>query len=140
MNTNPTCEDAAGGDDVACNQFMADGEVRRALSYIYDYDTAISDIYDGFAIPLHGPIPLGMPYVETQDPTFSFDLDMAASILDAAGHTCDDHDDDANTPCQRFDGKAIRLFYNDGNVNREANANLMAQNLDAVGILSLIHI
>ncbi len=134
MNTNPTCEDAAGGDDVACNQFMADGEVRKALSYIYDYDTAISDIYDGFAIPLHGPIPLGMPYVETQHPTFSFDLNMAASILDAAGYTCDDHDSDANTPCQRFSGDAIRVFYNDGNVNREANANLLAQNLDAVGI------
>lgn len=134
MNTNPTCEDPAGGDDVACNQFMADGEVRKALSFVYDYDTAISDIYDGFAIPLHGPIPLGMPFVETQDPTFYFDLDMAASILDTAGYTCDDHDSDANTPCQRFGGEAIRVFYNDGNVAREANANLLAQNLDAVGI------
>lgn len=138
MNTNPTCEDAAGGDDVPCNQFMADGEVRKALSYIYDYDTAISDIYDGFAIPLHGPIPLGMPFVETQHATFSYDLDMAASILDAAGYTCDDLDSDASTPCQRFNGDAIRLYYNDGNVNREANADLMAQNLDAVGIAAAV--
>ena len=134
MNTNPTCEGADGADDYACNQFMANGDVRRALSYIYDYDTAISDIYDGFAIPLHGPIPLGMPYVETQHPTFSFDLDMAASILDAAGYPCEDLDADSSTPCQRFGGDAIRVFYNDGNVNREANANLLAQNLDAVGI------
>jgi peptide/nickel transport system substrate-binding protein len=136
MNTNPTIEGTDG--DVAHNQFMADGEVRKALSYIYDYDTAISDVYDGFGIPLHGPIPLGMPFVETQHATFSYDLDMARSILDTAGYTCDDHDSDADTPCQRFNGEAIRLFFNDGNVNREANANLMAQNLDLVGIANTV--
>jgi peptide/nickel transport system substrate-binding protein len=138
MNTNPTCEGADGADDFACNQFMADGEVRKALSYIYDYDTAISDIYDGFAIPLYGPIPLGMPFVETQDATFSFNLDTAETILDNAGYTCADHDSDTNTPCQRFNGDAIRIFFNDGNVNREANANLLAQNLDAVGIANSV--
>ena len=139
-NTNPTCETDADGDgnDDACNQFMADGEVRKALSYIYDYDTAISDIYDGFAIPLHGPIPLGMPFVETQHATFSFDLTAAAETLDAAGYPCEDHDSDASTDCRRFGGTAIRLFYNDGNVNREANANLMAQTLESVGIAAQV--
>ena len=46
MNTNPTCETDADGDgnDDACNQFMADGAVRKALSYIYDYDTWDSDV------------------------------------------------------------------------------------------------
>jgi len=137
MNTNPTIEGADG--DVAHNEFMADGEVRKALSYIYDYDTAISDIYDGFAIPLHGPVPLGMPFVETQDATFSYDLDMARSILDAAGYTCVDADGNQDTDdCVRFGGNEIRLFYNDGNVNREANANLMAQNLDLVGIANTV--
>ena len=136
MNTVPTTDGDNGTVDH--NTFMGDGEVRKALSYVYDYDTAISDVYDGFGIPLQGPIPLGMPFVETQDSGFSYNLDMARSILDAAGYTCDDLDNDESTPCLRFGGSEVRMFFNDGNVNREANANLMSQNLDLVGIANTV--
>jgi len=140
LKTDPTCETDTNsdGEDDDCHAWMGNGAVRKALSHIYDYQTAIDDVFNGYAIPLYGPIPTGMPFVETQQQMFTYDLAAAASILDAAGFTCDDHDSDTSTDCQRFGGDVLRMYYNTGNTQREQNAALMSQNLDQVGIANSV--
>ena len=45
--------------------------LRRALSYAFDRDAAINGVYDGFGIPMTGPIPKGMlGYSETVYPYY----------------------------------------------------------------------
>lgn len=120
------------------NEYLANGEVRRALSYAFDYDTAIENAWNGYAARLPGAIPKGMPYYETQNngqPYYTYDLAMAEQILDAAGYA---KDYDLDGTMYRFNGTTIRLFYNAGNAERENMAVMFRAALDEIGILSSI--
>ncbi len=123
---------------VANNKYLANGEVRKALSYAFDYNSAIENAWNGYAIPLPGAIPKGMPYYETQNngqPYYTYNLTKAAAILDAAGYTATY---DLDGTMYRFNGTTIRLFYNAGNSERETMAVMFQQSLDQIGILSSI--
>ncbi len=114
--------------------YLQDKEVRRALSYAFNYDSAIEDAFMGYMSRLPGCIPVGMPYYDTQNngvPIYDFDLDMAEQILDAAGYT-------KNEAGQRFDGATIRLFYNAGNTERYKMALSFQEALNEIGILSSV--
>jgi peptide/nickel transport system substrate-binding protein len=120
------------------NQYLADGQVRKALSYAFDYDTAIKSAWNGYASRLPGAIPKGMPYFETQNngqPYYNYNLTMAEQILDAAGYT---RSYDLSGTLYRFNGTTIRLFYNAGNSEREKMAVMFRAALDEIGILSSI--
>jgi peptide/nickel transport system substrate-binding protein len=120
------------------NMYLADGEVRKALSYAFDYDTAIETAWNGYASRLAGAIPNGMPYYETQNngqPYYNFDLTMAEQILDDAGYA---KDYDLDGTMYRFNGTTMRLFYNAGNSEREKMAVMFRGALDGIGILSSI--
>ncbi len=123
---------------VSNNQYLADGQVRKALSYAFDYDTAIETAYNGYASRLAGAIPKGMPYYETQNngqPLYNFDLTMAEQILDNAGYT---KSYDLDGTLYRFNGETIRIFYNAGNAEREMMAIMFRSALDDIGILSSV--
>jgi peptide/nickel transport system substrate-binding protein len=120
------------------SKYLADGEVRKALSYAFDYDTAIETAWSGYASRLPGAIPKGMPYYETQNngqPYYTYNLTKAEQILDAAGYL---KNYDLSGTMYRFNGTTIRLFYNAGNSEREMMAVMFRAALDNIGILSSI--
>jgi peptide/nickel transport system substrate-binding protein len=120
------------------SEYLADGEVRQALSYAFDYDTAIETAWNGYASRLAGAIPTGMPYYDTQNngqPYYDYDLTMAEQILDDAGYT---KDYELDGVMYRFNGTTMRLFYNAGNSEREKMAVMFRGALDEIGILSSI--
>jgi len=120
------------------NQYLADGQVRKALSYAFDYDTAIETAYNGFASRLAGAIPKGMPFYDTQNngqPLYNFNLTMTEQILDNAGYT---KSYDFKGTLYRFNGTTIRIFYNAGNAEREMMAIMFRTALDEIGILSSV--
>jgi len=120
------------------SMYLADGQVRKALSYAFDYDTAIDTAYNGYASRLAGAIPKGMPYYETQNngqPYYNYDLTMAEQTLDNAGYT---KSYDLGGTLYRFNGTTIRLFYNAGNAEREKMAIMFRGALDEIGILSSV--
>jgi len=120
------------------NEYLANGQVRKALSYAFDYDTAIETAWNGYASRLPGAIPKGMPYYETQNngqPYYNYNLTMAEQLLDDAGYT---KDYDLDGTMYRFNGTTIRLFYNAGNSEREMMAVMFRAALDDIGILSSI--
>ena len=120
------------------NEYLANGQVRKALSYAFDYDTAIETAWNGYASRLPGAIPKGMPYYETQNngqPYYNYNLTMAEQLLDEAGYL---KDYDLDGTMYRFNGTTIRLFYNAGNSEREMMAVMFRAALDDIGILSSI--
>ena len=124
--------------NVSNNEYLANGQVRKALSYAFDYDTAIETAWNGYASRLAGAIPKGMPYYDTQNggqPYYNYDLAKAEQILDAAGYT---KTYDLDGTLYRFNGTTIRLFYNAGNSERETMAVMFRAALDEIGILSSI--
>jgi ABC-type transport system substrate-binding protein len=120
------------------NVYLADGVVRKAFSYAFDYDSAIENAWNGYASRLAGAIPTGMPYDDTQNnnqPYFTYNLTMAEQILDDAGYL---KDYEFNGELYRFNGTTMRLFYNAGNSEREKMAVMFRGALDEIGILSSI--
>jgi peptide/nickel transport system substrate-binding protein len=118
--------------------YLADGVVRKAFSYAFDYDSAIENAWNGYASRLAGAIPTGMPYDDTQNnnqPYFTYNLTMAEQILDDAGYL---KDYEFNGELYRFNGTTMRLFYNAGNSEREKMAVMFREALDEIGILSSI--
>jgi peptide/nickel transport system substrate-binding protein len=123
---------------VSNSKYLADGQVRKALSYAFDYDTAIETAWNGYASRLPGAIPKGMPYYETQNngqPYFTYNLTIAEQMLDAAGYL---KNYDLDGTMYRFNGTTVRLFYNAGNSEREMMAVMFRAALDDIGILSSI--
>ena len=120
------------------NQYLADGQVRKALSYAFDYDTAIENAYNGYASRFAGAIPKGMPFYDTQNngqSFYNYDLTMAEQVLDDAGYT---KSYDLDGTLYRFNGTTIRIFYNAGNAEREMMAIMFRSALDDIGILSSV--
>jgi len=120
------------------NMYLADGQVRKALSYAFDYDTAIETAWNGYASRLAGAIPNGMPYYNTQNngqPYYNYNLTIAEQILDDAGYP---KDYDLDGTLYRFNGTTMRLFYNAGNSEREMMSMIFRTALDEIGILSSI--
>ena len=116
------------------SMYLANTDVRRALNYAFNYQSAIDDAYVGYMSRVAGAIPSGMPYYDTQNngvPVYDYDLDEAVSILDNAGFTLNEDE-------QRFDGTTIRIFYNAGNTERYKMALSFQESLNEIGILSSV--
>jgi len=120
------------------NEFLADGQVRKAFCFAFDYDTAIETAWDGYGSRLIGAIPTGMPYYDTQNnglPYYAFNFTMAEYILNEAGYL---KDYDVNGTLYRFNGTTMRLFYNVGNSEREKMAVMFRDALEDIGIRSSV--
>lgn len=120
------------------NVYLADGEVRKALSYAFDYDTAIETAWNGYASRLAGAIPTGMPYYDTQNngqPYYNYDLTMAEQILDDAGYI---RDYDVGGTLYRFNGTTLRLFYATNHSEWEITSLMFRDTLNEIGILSSV--
>jgi len=120
------------------NKYLADGVVRKALSYAFDYDSAITVASNGHASRLAGAIPNGMPFYETQnngEPYYTYNLTTAQQILDTKGYTKSYEFRDV---WYRFNGTTLRIFYDAGNIERETMAIMFRAALDEIGILSSV--
>jgi len=116
------------------NVYLAETEVRQALSYAFNYQSAIDDAYIGYMSRLPGAIPTGMPYYETQNngvPVYDYDLIEAEKILDDAGYT-------ENDDGYRFNATTFRIFYNAGNAERLKMSLSFQQELTELGIISTV--
>ena len=116
------------------NAYLAEAEVRQALSYAFNYQSAIDDAYIGYMSRLPGAIPTGMPYYETQNngvPVYDYDLVEAEKILDDAGYT-------ENDDGYRFNATTFRIFYNAGNAERLKMSLSFQQELTELGIISTV--
>ena len=65
---------------------LSDVRVRRALSYAFDYQNAM-EVFAGYATPLVGQIPAGMPGHDPDLANYSYNLDTARALLAAAGYS-----------------------------------------------------
>jgi peptide/nickel transport system substrate-binding protein len=122
----------------SANTFMANKDVRKALSYAFDYQSAIDDAYNGHLYRLPGAIPRGMPYYETQNngaSVYNYDLTQAAELLNASGYT-QTYQFKGNF--YRFNNTAIRIWYNSGNAERQKMALSFQQALTKLGINSIV--
>jgi ABC-type transport system substrate-binding protein len=120
------------------NKYLADGVVRHALNFAFNYDTALDTALQGYASRLAGAIPVGMPYYMTQhngQPFYEYNLTKAEQILDDSGYL---KDFDINGTFYRFNGTSIRLFYNTGNMEREMMAVIFQEALTQIGIRSSV--
>jgi len=120
------------------NTFMANKDVRKALSYIFDYQSAIDDAFSGYLFRLPGAIPKGMPYYETQNngvPVYNHDLVKAAELLNASGYK---QTTLFKGNYYRFNNTAIRIWYNSGNAERQKMALSFQQDLANIGINSVV--
>jgi hypothetical protein len=116
------------------NAYMAEAEVRQALSYTFNYQSAIDDAYLGYMSRLPGCIPIGMPYDTTQNngvPIYDYDLAEAETILGDAGYT-------KNDDGYRFNATTFRIFYNTGNAERLKMSLSFQQELTELGIISTV--
>jgi peptide/nickel transport system substrate-binding protein len=64
---------------------LSDVRVRRALSYSFDYESAM-EVFAGYTAPLVGQVPSGMPGHDDALPQYLFSLDMARQLLAEAGY------------------------------------------------------
>lgn len=64
---------------------LSDVRVRRALSYAFDYESAM-EVFAGYTTPLVGQIPVGMPGYDGDLPRYRYNLDMARELLGEAGY------------------------------------------------------
>ncbi len=59
-------------------------EVRRAISYAFDYDTAVNVIFKG-AAQARGPVPILLPGHNPDTPQYTFDMEKAREHLALSG-------------------------------------------------------
>lgn len=64
---------------------LSDVRVRRALSYAFDYESAM-EVFAGYATPLIGQIPSGMLGHDAELPRYRYNLEMARELLAEAGY------------------------------------------------------
>ncbi len=100
------------------NPYLADNTtgrlVREAFSYAFDYNATIAQDFGGFATPLPGPIPAGMPFFSVQQQLYYQSLSKANQLLNDSGYLPDN-------AAYRFGGYAFRIVA-DGTQLEETNA------------------
>jgi peptide/nickel transport system substrate-binding protein len=101
--------------------FFTDIDVRKGFNYAFDWETYINDVYMGEAEQRGSPVVEGLPFYNSDAPTYSLDLTKAKEHLQAA-----------------WDGEVwekgfkFTLLYNPGNLPREIACKILAENLAAI--------
>jgi len=102
------------------NQFLKNRLVRQAMSYAFDYDTCIRDIWKGGGVPSPGPIPPGMLGYNPAVPMYKRDLTKAKALMEESGFKPGEITIDAT--------------WGTGQETRRLMAILMQQNFAEIGI------
>ena len=71
---------------------FADKRVRQAMSYAFNAERQLSEVFMGLGELTTGPMPTFMPHYDRSVEGYPFDLDKARALLDEAGWTDSDED------------------------------------------------
>ncbi|HEY3419655.1 MAG TPA: ABC transporter substrate-binding protein [Methanomassiliicoccales archaeon] len=112
--------------------FFKDVNIRRAFANVFNYTSYIDNVMKGTGFTPNGPIPKGMQEYDASIPVYSFDLNKAATFLKAAinpatGHSWAD------------DGFDLKLYFNQGNDDREKACLNMKAGLEALTSQHLVN-
>ncbi len=119
--------------------FFSDVHVRKGFAYSFDWDTYISDVFDGEAVQQPVLARAGMPGYEADAPVYTLDLDKAAeefklADVDKDGVPAgDDPEGDIWTV-----GFRLQALYNQGNTSRQVVSEILSSNLATVNELFVV--
>ncbi|MBI5296174.1 MAG: ABC transporter substrate-binding protein [Chloroflexi bacterium] len=119
--------------------FFSDVHVRRGFSYAFDWETFISDVYNGEATQSFQLTLPGMPGFFLDTPHYTLDLEKSAeefkmADLDKDGIPAgEDPEGDVWTV-----GFRVQMAYNQGNPTRQTTAEILAGNLAEVNELFVV--
>lgn len=118
------------------SDFFSDVHIRKGFAYAFDWETFISDVYNGEAVQSTQLTLPGMPGYFNDTPHYTTDLEMSAAEfkladLDKDGIPAgDDPEGDVWTT-----GFRVQMAYNQGNPTRQTTAEILAGNLSTVNEL-----
>jgi peptide/nickel transport system substrate-binding protein len=72
------------GEDGIPTDFFTDLDLRKAFQYSFDWDTYINDVFLGAALKPYGPVLIGFPTANPDNPQYYFDLDKAREYFQSA--------------------------------------------------------
>lgn len=72
------------GEGGAPNDFFSDPDVRKGFCYAFDYETFLGDVLLGAGRKPYGPVLIGFPTANPDNPQYSFDLKKATEHLQSA--------------------------------------------------------
>jgi peptide/nickel transport system substrate-binding protein len=101
--------------------FFTDVNVRKGFAYAFDYDTFITDAYQGEAIRPGSPIVQGISYYDPNAPKYTYDVDKATAAFKQAWNG------------QVWDkGFTLTIAYNAGNVARKTACEIIQADLFSI--------
>ena len=116
--------------------FFSDEHIRKGFAYSFDWDTYISDVFDGEAVQQPVLARQGMAGYQGDAPVYTLDLEKAAAEFKLADvdkdgvPAGDDPDGDVWTT-----GFRLQALYNQGNTSRQIVSEILAANLGTVNEL-----
>jgi peptide/nickel transport system substrate-binding protein len=116
--------------------FFSDEHIRKGFAYSFDWDTYISDVFDGEAVQQPVLARQGMAGYQGDAPVYTLDLEKAAAEFKLADvdkdgvPAGDDPDGDVWTV-----GFRLQALYNQGNTSRQIVSEILAANLGTVNEL-----
>jgi peptide/nickel transport system substrate-binding protein len=103
--------------------FFSDINVRKAFNYCFDWNTYISQVYNGEAQQVYGPIIQGELGYNANQPHFTFDLTKCADAFKASTLKS------ASGASLWDTGFYLQYVYNTGNDQRKVAGQILAQDL-----------
>jgi peptide/nickel transport system substrate-binding protein len=100
-------------------------DLRAAISYAFDYDALIDEIYNGVGMQLQGPIPKGM--FGHKDDLFMYTKDLDEAVI----HWNDAMAAGLDTVWQNSSYE-LNIYYNEGNTGREVASFLVKQAIENI--------
>jgi peptide/nickel transport system substrate-binding protein len=116
--------------------FFSDVHVRKGFAYSFDWDTYISDVFNGEAIQQPVLARAGMPGYQADAPVYTYDPDKATAEFKLADvdkdgiPAGDDPEGDIWTT-----GFRLQALYNQGNTSRQVISEILANDLSSINEL-----
>jgi len=119
-NVTTKTEKTYGYQNMSFNmETMSDQKVRQAIAYAIDRQKIVDQLLKGEGEIIDGPYTSISPYLDKDLETYTYDPEKAKQLLEEAGWDFD---------------KTIEFVVPIGNKVREQSANIIAENLKAVGL------
>ena len=114
--------------------FFSDVHIRKGFSYAFDWDTFVSDVYNGEAVQSLELSTPGMVGYDANAPHYTMDLEKSAAEfkladLDHDGIAAGDETDGTDVWSSGF---YMMMLYNTGNTTRQITSEILASNLAQV--------
>lgn len=97
---------------------VSDVEIRQAVAQAINREQIVDQLLQGRGEIVDGVYSSQHPYLDTDLPLIEYDPDAASDLLEGSS----------------YDGSPIRLLVPTGNLVREQSANIIVQNLEAIGL------